>query len=641
MGKYSNKKTLNKKTLNKKSKKNIYNMNGGGISKDELQEISNNTYNLDGDNSIIRFNDKNIDDYNFISFIKSLKTNDTIQYIFLDDNNIGDKGAKSLAKLLEKNSNLKQIFLRNNQIGDEGANAILNSLNKNKVLITINIMNNKISNKCNKELNKNERIKSDKYNENNDDNDNNISKIKFDPTLLNCNSDVVVKENIEFIKNKVEFKPEFKINFDDKITQYFESYDKFNSLIKNNYDNGIKNSKSLPFIDNKNVKVLINLHGKTISSFFKLPDNVNVVFLSPVGYFTYISTEKFGKYINTNNGEKMNHYLNDPNCYNKSSYHSFFNESVIYYGGQYCIDLTLSREDSVNKEKVTGIYIYDKDTDENKFSKDPKLFDEYNIPKIIDPLLPYLEETMNTMTHYKSNNNLSKDKYENTLSNFLLDYFSNKHNKDKQFTIFFTSCRELDNQKHKNELVFYEQLIKALNFKIQYDITPNILSIDEEYKKCKYNSTHMSLDRNNNMSHLQNLKTINNIKQNNISSGNKIIIDDNSKLYLNDNSKIYVGEPLQKLIKNMNDNNYYILFSDLKSYITEEISKINKNNNKKLINMLITLLFQIIKNLFKIHINKLNSNISYYEKNIIYNIIDYLFKDKNYSNKFKMFIRKT
>ena len=134
--------------------------------------------------------------------------------------------------------------MKNNKIGDEGANEILKSLSKNKVLISINISSNKISNKCNKKLNKNKIITSDKYNKNSNDNDNDnditINKIKFYPKLINSNSDVVIKENIEFIKNKVEFKSGFEINFDDKINQYFESYDKFNSLIKNNYDNGIK-----------------------------------------------------------------------------------------------------------------------------------------------------------------------------------------------------------------------------------------------------------------------------------------------------------------------------------------------------------------------------------------------------------------
>ena len=44
MSKYSNKNS--KKITNKKTKKNIYNINGGGgISKKILKKISNNTYN--------------------------------------------------------------------------------------------------------------------------------------------------------------------------------------------------------------------------------------------------------------------------------------------------------------------------------------------------------------------------------------------------------------------------------------------------------------------------------------------------------------------------------------------------------------------------------------------------------------------
>jgi hypothetical protein len=68
-------------------------------------------------------------------------------------------------------------------------------------------------------------------------------------------------------------------------------------------------------IDDNNVKVVVDLHGVIQSKIFKIPDNVNVVFMSPVSYITCTRGSMLD-YLNDKNN--LHNFLKNPSCFNKN-----------------------------------------------------------------------------------------------------------------------------------------------------------------------------------------------------------------------------------------------------------------------------------------------------------------------------------
>ena len=370
------------------------------------------------------------------------------------------------------------------------------------------------------------------------------------------NVDEVTLQNIDFIEDIIKTMSGFNsnINIKEYIRKLFKSDAFFQTLVKINYEEGLKNKDNLPIIDETNIKVVLSLHGETIPKFFKLPKNVNIVFLSSIGYYTCVYTNEFIEFLLKN--QNLNKFLNNPDCFSKSIFGSFFRQSVIYYGGQYCIETRLSRQStqSYAAENVSGIYIYD--NKKNTFEQNNDLFTKLNIP--IEP-------------------DLSKDNLKSTLlSSFIETYFNIKH--EQIFTIFITSCREYpDNtiyNKYNNTLIFYERIIKSLNFKLHNDknktYNKNTLN---SYANCKGKITNFTRQ-----SHFT--QKIQNQKKNKtkiIKSSNSIIIADDSKIMLNNlnnNNLNYFSNYINT--NNNNDNNKFIYIKKIKKIINENI--LNKKN---------------------------------------------------------------
>merc|ERR1712167_287665 len=74
-----------------------------------------------------------------------LKTNETVQELYLDVNRVSDAGAICLADALKHNNTLKQLFLNCNGISDAGAFALAEGLEHNSQLECLNLQRNEIS----------------------------------------------------------------------------------------------------------------------------------------------------------------------------------------------------------------------------------------------------------------------------------------------------------------------------------------------------------------------------------------------------------------------------------------------------------------------------------------------------------------
>jgi hypothetical protein len=90
------------------------------------------------------------------------------------------------------------------------------------------------------------------------------------------------------------------------------------------------------------------MHGATIPRLFILPDNVNIVFLSPINYFACFNSKTVLDYILEqirayNDNKESDNFFTNPICFNKRNVGDIFNQSVLYLGGQYCPDLDLDR----------------------------------------------------------------------------------------------------------------------------------------------------------------------------------------------------------------------------------------------------------------------------------------------------------
>ena len=385
--------------------------------------------------------------------------------------------------------------------------------------------------------------------------------------------DKLIRENVDFIKERMNSGVSNSVSnsvsnnnyFTNTVKNLFTSDTYFNDLIRQNYFSGYTSFEKLPLFDTKNFKVIINLHGQVKSRFFKLPTNVNVVFMSPVSYISCSAPGAVLNYLNKPNN--LNNFLDNPSCFNKNKADALFNQSVIYYGGQYCIDLQLARAKKAEKgekiiettlsgdeEHVTGIHIYNGDKNNGKFVEFNSLVGRISDNYIGIPKTPDLSKDRFPKSIERGIvKNTSGENALSLLSNFLPHFFSNDKNKDKNFTIFFSSCREIDNQSNKETLSFYENTVKYLNFKIQYDNkkskSKNTTDINTKYKNCFKSSTIFSNDTTksdetkkyeikfNTISHGQKRKTNEQIKINNRKTKSKSRI----KPTINDESIIEIS----------------------------------------------------------------------------------------------------
>ena len=185
--------------------------------------------------------------------------------------------------------------------------------------------------------------------------------------------------------------------------------------------------------------LMVDLHGNTIPKLFKLPKNIHIIFMSSINYITYCPIEKLKNIINGHN-YLLNRFLKNPSCFDKENENYLFQQAVVYYGGQYCTDLNLSRS---NIDHVTGLSIYNKSNTDNSYK-----FVSVNKENVNNKLA-----------------SLEKGEYKNSLSTFIKETiipYSNSRN----VILLLTSCRGIHtNTKMKDNLIFYEKIIKSINFK--------------------------------------------------------------------------------------------------------------------------------------------------------------------------------
>ena len=517
---------------------------------------------------------------------EALKVNKSLTILGISDNEIYDEGAIEIAEALKVNTSLTTLNMSHNNIGESGAIALKEAIKVNTSLMVLDITNNKIS----KEL-----------------------YIKIRNVLIN-----------NFIKKTMKYKNLSESNTDENM---FDTYVKHLTLpdshISSNYDAGNKAIKTI--IESE--KYIIDLHGSIVNRIFKLPDNITIVFLSPIRYMTCFSLlnnkSKIEKYFDE--------YLKNPYCIKNLELNKLFKEAKIYYGGQYCVDLNLSRSANI-KEHVLGIHYMEK--------KDGK----YKIN------IPYKYRT---------------GKYTRTLSDFL-KFESNVSgtqfiNSETQYTLLLTSCRESNklNELEEDILVFYEQFLKRLNFKVIYDnnkITDNkIEDIYTYYSKCnteKHKKIYMSTDvlqvqyeRNNitkkgKIRSRNNSNTINNntilvnssnyehdiktLKTDIESIKDKNDINDKIKVFkkifdilkigimkVYDKNTIYADTKFKiNIIKHIFNNNYLLMFEFLIYCQMNIIPYYDNSNNSKKTIFFLDYVFNNIKELQTLDISKLSVNLN-------------------------------
>ena len=244
--------------------------------------------------------------------------------------------------------------------------------------------------------------------------------------------------------------------------------------------------------DIKTSILIIDMHGETIPSLFRLPNNVNIVFLSPISYLTCCRTtyviDDILEQINAYNADnKSNNFFTNPICFNKEKHGDTFSQSVLYLGGQYCPDLSLSRyADTVDKkENVTGMHYYDKVNNKIENISETTKQTNFSMPLKIKKLPDW-----------------TKGSEKIVLSRFLENtkYFINPNTK---FTIFLTSCRSINDITHKDILVLSERITTAINFKISLDNAPSKTNntntngdlMVEKYNNCFSKATHFTSNK--------------------------------------------------------------------------------------------------------------------------------------------------
>ena len=553
---------------------------------------------------------------NCIKHIKALQQNKTLISLDIGNNNIDSNGAIEIAEVLKINNTLTEINISNNKIGESGTIAIADALKINKTLKKLDISNNKIGNigasalyealKINNTLAKldismNISINSDIIN-------NIDTHFRFNPPLetyntessassassassiTSTNNNILVDKNIQFIKDNISSFKNLSNNntidtvFNDQVNNLTISYDYFKSLINNNYINGLEAITSKVF-SNANKKIIIDLHGQISKSIFQLPKNINIIYLTPIDYlacYDFIT-------IKPSIIKHFDDYLKNPTCFEHTDIINIFNQAIIYYGGQYCIDLSLSREDV---DHVSGIYGMN---DSNELLQDISVLG--NIPN-----------------------------FDSGYNKILLSKLLLNTNPQFNYTILIGSCREFPNEKNILEediFVFYEQTIKLLNLKINYDnLEPKLKDVEKlnnYVKKCK-TSNKLNLQINN-INFEQSFKNnnINNINKRKVSSrvksninGDTIIEFKNKNKTLNEIATIVSTEIDNSFVKTRTPTfNFHYLYTALPIL---SLYKIYDENYVSIHNIDIIKKLKII---FRDNYNSLLNYMVYCQKNIM------------------------
>ena len=354
------------------------------------------------------------------------------------------------------------------------------------------------------------------------------------------------------------------------------STEHFNSLIYDNYMNGNDALSTIKTSD----KYFLNLHGVINNNIFKLPTNINIVFLSPISYISLCRPNYANKIANN-----IDEYLQDPYCFDKIEINSVFSEAIIYLGGQYCVNLELGRDESDN---VTGLHLI----------RDKKLEDAI--------------------------------KYTNSTMRILLDELLNVLLKSvfiepkKIYTIVISSCRESDHLKELDQqsiLVFYEQLLKFLNKKLFFDNkNKKNNNINSYYENCNIKKS-VNVFNSRNVEHAQQKRT--NLTMKSIFQSRK---------HINTNSE-YIKE-LRNIINNSTMSKSE-LFNTLKKKLKIRIknhrnNRTNINNSHNELNNKIEynkIQFDIIKLIFKDKYDLMFEFLVYID--FEYNIVNFdYFKDE-------------
>jgi len=99
---------------------------------------------LHGSPDGLDLNNKHIGDEGAKVLADALRTNTSLERLYLWNTGIGDDGAKALAAVLASNTHLKDISLGGNRIGDEGGKALAAALRTNTTLQLFYLGNNRI-----------------------------------------------------------------------------------------------------------------------------------------------------------------------------------------------------------------------------------------------------------------------------------------------------------------------------------------------------------------------------------------------------------------------------------------------------------------------------------------------------------------
>jgi len=530
----------------------------------------------------------------------ALSSNETLTSLDIALNSIDNEGAKVIAKALETNTTLTKLYITYNNFGDEGAQAIAAALKYNTTITSLDINNIsvEIKNALAEALERNKyqityvpKLKTLKNTNNKSTNTNNKSSNTNNKSTNTNNNSSNIKDAIEFIdtilqskdiiKNKTlnnTGKEEFILKYKQYLSGY-ENISNFKKLISNNYTNG---NKALKEIDTSN-KYIINLHGILSNNIFKLPDNINIIFLTPSSYLM-ISCGL----VSVITLENIKQYIENPYCANNNT---LFKEAILYLGGQYCIDLNLSR--SLN-DKVSGIH--------------------------------YVNESKSKIeeAHIYSDGDHSF-----TLSNFLetgKDYTHKMFEKDSQYTFIVLSCREGNHEPNNyeydliNKLVLYEITIKILNFYLHF------INKDKRAKMTIENNNHKTIENNNN-------ETIEN-------KYNKCITKKHKEIVLGSNKILTFLQYFRRSSKNKGlvrsryfpiiDNDTVIKLGDNSKTVGNLKTIVNeiKDSNKQEKFRLLSITMNISRSMF------IGNNTPIFRKSIfahekqIFDIIKYIFQDK-------------
>ena len=82
----------------------------------------------------------------------ALRSNKSLQHVWLNDNKIGSTGADALASSLLYNRTLLTLGLRNNSIGNRGGKALLRAVNENCIVVGIFLEGNRMSSRVVNEI---------------------------------------------------------------------------------------------------------------------------------------------------------------------------------------------------------------------------------------------------------------------------------------------------------------------------------------------------------------------------------------------------------------------------------------------------------------------------------------------------------